>query len=146
MTEGRDRGSVLLLFPAALLVVLTLGAIAVDAGVVFLHQRELAAAAGAAANDAITLGLDPEALRSDGQLIIDPARAESAVVASLARRGVLPHLAHPPVVAVEADRVTVTLTMHADYVIARALPGVGPGRVVSASVTARAVGSPLALP
>lgn len=133
-----ERGSVLLLFPAAFLVVLVLGAIAIDAGVLFLEQRELAAAAGAAANDAATLAVDHDVLRTSGQVVLDPARAEQAVAGSLASRGVLDRLSGPPQVLVDGDRITVSLTARADYVIARALPGTETGRQVAATAGARA--------
>ena len=56
----RQSGSVLMLFPAAVLVVLILGAIAVDASVAFLAKRELNDASAALAND-----LAIEALSND---------------------------------------------------------------------------------
>ncbi|MFP3905895.1 MAG: hypothetical protein ACLFWR_02620 [Acidimicrobiales bacterium] len=139
MTEP-DRGSVLLLFPAAFMIVLVLGALAIDAAAVFLDQRELAAAAGAAANDAATLGLAHKRLRHDGELWLDPVRVTEAVEASLDRRGVLDSLLEPPeIVVLGGSRVEVTLVAHADYVIAPALPGDRSGRTVRATVGADAV-------
>lgn len=135
-----DRGSVLLLFPAAFMIVLVLGALAIDAAAVFLHQRELAAAAGAAANDAATLGLAHERLRHDGEVWLDPVRVAEEVEASLERREVLDSLLEPPeVVVLGGSRVEVTLVAHADYVIAPALPGDRGGRTVRATVGANAV-------
>ena len=51
-----ERGSVLLLFPAAVLIVIVLSAITVDSSIAFLAQRELANATAAAANDAASRG------------------------------------------------------------------------------------------
>lgn len=138
--DRRERGSVLLLFPAAFLIVLVLGAIAVDAGVVFLGQRELAAAAGAAANDAATLGLRTDTLRRDGRIEIDPVAVEAAVVDSLGRRGVLDTLAAPPVVTLDAaGRIEVTLTREVGHVISPALAGSAGATTVRATAAARLV-------
>ena len=53
-----------MLMPAAVLIVILLGSIAVDFAVVFLGQRDLGAAAAAAANNAATYGLDEAAFRA----------------------------------------------------------------------------------
>ncbi|HEX9531019.1 MAG TPA: hypothetical protein VF954_07765, partial [Acidimicrobiales bacterium] len=81
-----DRGSVLLLVPAAVLVLVILGAIAVDSAVVFLGQRELANGADAAANDAATAFSDPAFYRAGGTTAIDSRQATAVVEASLAAR------------------------------------------------------------
>ncbi len=132
-----DRGSVLFLFPAAFLIVLVLGAIAIDSGAAFLRQRELAAAADAAANDAITLAVRDN-LAAGVDPVIDPAAADAAVRASLERRGILYELSAPPRVTVIApDRLEVHVEAVADYVIAPALPGGRDGTPVQATVTVR---------
>ena len=97
---SRDRGSVLMLMPAAVLIVMVLGAIAVDLTAVRLGQRELIAAAGDAANDAVTIGLDEAALRAGEGYRIDAARAEGAVLDALAAKGILDDLAE----AADGDR------------------------------------------
>src|SRR5690606_4452836 len=130
----------LMLFPAAFLIVLVLGAIAIDAGVAFMRQRELAAAAGAAANDAIGVAVDETLTRQAGELRIDPVALERAVLASLARRQILDTLSEPPQVRMLGDdSVEVTLARHADYVIAPALPGERDGVIVHATATATLV-------
>lgn len=123
---GDDRGSALLLMPAAVLVVLVLGAIAVDAAVAFLAERELAAAAAAAANDAATAGLDEDALRRGGGYRLDPALVEAAVARALTARGVDPATAVD--VAVVGTEVRVTLTGEAELVFSPSIPG-GPDAV-----------------
>ena len=104
----RERGSVLLLVPAGLLVLLVLAAIAVDGAVVFLAQRELAGAAAAAANDAAT-GVDEGAFYA-GEVALDGGRAaETAVQAVAARR---PHgvdVVGSPDVVVAGTTVTVVV-------------------------------------
>ena len=129
----------LLLFPAAFLIVLVLGAIAIDAGIAFMRQRELAAAAGAAANDALAIAVEDSVGRGDG-LVIDPAALESAVTLSLDRRGVLDTLTAPPDIAILGpDEVRITLVSRADYVIAPALPGGPDGTPIRATATAHLV-------
>lgn len=120
---GRERGSVLMLMPAAVVVVLVLGAIAVDLSVVHLGKRELVDAASAAANDAVTYGLDETALRNEGAYRLDPGRVRAAVHQSLAGSGVAGELTGIDVQPVGADGVEVTLTMTVEYVFAKALPG-----------------------
>ena len=120
-----DRGSVLALVPAALLVLIVLAAIAVDTTTEYLARRELAAAADAAANDAVTFGLDEARFRETGEFVLDPERAEEAVRRALAARSstVIDRAA----VAVDSDpeegTVTVTLRSSAHLVFSPALPG-----------------------
>lgn len=132
-----DRGSVLMLMPAAILIVLVLGAITVDLTAIRLGQRELIAAAGDAANDAVTVGLDEGELRRGAGYRIDPDRAEVAVLESLYAKGLLDDLAEPPTVIVSGtDTVEVRLTRRVPHVFARALPGGADDELVRATVTA----------
>ncbi len=118
-----DRGSVLMLMPAAVLIVLLLGAIAVDLTAIHLRQRAGISAAGSAANDAVTYGLDQAALRRGDGYHLDPDRVQRAVIDSLDAQGLTDDLAAPPHITITApDTVTVTLDLRADYVFARALP------------------------
>ena len=70
------RGSVLMLMPAAVLIVLVLGAIAVDSAIVYLRQRQAYNVAFDAANDAVGAGVDVEVARAEGEIAYDPARVE----------------------------------------------------------------------
>ena len=136
----RDHGSVLMLMPAAVLIVLVLGAITVDLTVVRLGQRELIAAAGDAANDAATYGLDESALRAGRGYVIDAARAEAAVLASLDAKGLLDRLATPPAVTIADDgTVEVRLVRAVPYVFAKALPGIDHEITVRGTGAARLV-------
>ena len=126
----RERGSVLLLVPAGLVVVFILAAIAVDAAVVFLAQRELVNAAAAAANDAAT-AVD-EGTFYGGAVALDHGRAVTTAVAAVAARRPLGiEIESSPDVAVDATAVTVVLR-------GRVRPPLG-GRVVRMSARARAV-------
>ena len=76
----RDEvGNTLVLFPAALLIVLGFGALALDSATVFLGQRRLVDVAAAVANDALS-AVDPEVFFGQApgavQVPIDPLRAE----------------------------------------------------------------------
>jgi hypothetical protein len=133
-----DAGGTLLLMPAGLLVVLVLAAIAVDLGAVHLGRRDLVHAAGAAANDAVTDGLDEVRLRRGEGYHLDRRRVEEAVRRSLDAQGALDDLTEPAVVVVEGTTVTVTLTGLVEPVFARALPGAGHGTRVRAEASATA--------
>lgn len=135
----RDRGSVLLLVPAGVLVVVVLGSIAVDFAIAFLGEREVATLAAAAANDAVTAGVDDAHLRATGAFRLDPDRVAAVVEATLAASSTEVDL-DPPVVEVTVvdgePAVRVRLTGTIDYVFAPALPGGPEGTKVSASAVA----------
>ena len=156
MTEGRPgerdgRGSVLMLVPAAVLVLVILGAIAVDFSVAFLGQRELTSAAAAAANDASTAIAETRFYRggdagAPGEVVIDQSRAARVVDQALVSRA-------PRGVSVEGVRVDpsggqvcVVLRGRVDYVFARAIPGMTDGAVVHGRATATAVTGPAGSP
>ena len=86
MSGDREHGSVLMLMPAAVLVLMMLGAVAVDAAVVFMAQRELENATAAAANDAAVAALDESLFYECGELGIDTTRAAEVASAALAAR------------------------------------------------------------
>ena len=126
-----------MLMPAAVMIVMVLGAIAVDLSVVRLGQRELIAAAGDAANDAATIGLDEAALRAGNGYHLDPERVREAVADTLAAKGILDDLAEPPSITIDGDRtVTVRLARRVPHLFAKALPGAPDDELVRATVTA----------
>ena len=106
-----DRGSALFLFPVGLVIVLMLGAIVVDFGHAHLARRELSDAASAAANDAVTYGLDQQTLRADGAYRLDPTLARAAVTTSLDRQGLSSALTS---VVVDTQAVEVHLQRRVD--------------------------------
>lgn len=133
-----QRGSVLLLMPAAVLVFLVLGAICVDFGGVYAAQRQLSAAAEGAANDVATRALDLELLYATGEVRLVPARARVVAMRSVAAKG-LDRL--DPVVervAVGGGRVTVTVAGQARYLFAGAVPGGPDGLVLRATAVVTA--------
>lgn len=136
---NHERASVLMLVPAALLVVLVLSSITFDLSLVHLARREALAGAEAAANDAVTGGLDERALRAGEGYVLDPDRVNRVAHRSLAARGLVDRLAEPPRVDRDGSTVRVTLALRVDYVFAPALPGLDHRTVVRASASATAV-------
>ena len=127
-----------MLMPAAVMIVMVLGAIAVDLSAVRLGQRELIAAAGDAANDAVTIGLDEAALRAGNGYHLDPERVREAVADTLAAKGILDDLAEPPSITIDGDStVTVRLARRVPHLFAKALPGAPDDELVRATVTAQ---------
>jgi hypothetical protein len=130
---------VLLLMPAAVLIVLVLASIAVDFGIAFLGEREVASLASHAANDAVTAALDEPHLRATGEYRLDPDRVHDVVRATIAAASTEVELDEPIVDVLVVDglpAVRVELTGRVDYVFAPALPGGPDGADVGASAVA----------
>ena len=132
-----DRGSVLLLAPAAVLIVLVMASIAVDMSLVHLRQRQAHDLAAQAANDAATAAADQTALRS-GAYVVDPAAARRVVAAAVESSELAPNLVGAPDVAVTQEGVEVTIALDADYIFAGVVPGAPDGRTVRARASASA--------
>lgn len=86
LTRRSERGSVMMLFPVAVMIVLLLGALVVDAAIVYLAQRHAHGVALDAANDATGAGLDGGAFRR-GSIEVDARRAEAVAEESVAVSG-----------------------------------------------------------
>lgn len=133
-----EHGSVLMLMPAAFLVLLVLGAIAVDLTAIRVGQRSLLSSATDAANDAVTVGLDETAYREGAGYQLDPEQVRGAVYAVLFAKGILHRLTAAPTIVIHPDRsVTVELRAEVDHIFARALPGISDPVPVRAGATAR---------
>ncbi len=135
--SSRDTGSVLLLVPAGLLVLLVLGAIAVDSAVVFLAERDLSNRTAAVANDVAAASTDDAAFYlHGGEVRLDP-EAVSAYTAGVFGPARLPggYDGWSATAEVDGARVTVTAQAQVHLVFAPAIPGVRR----RASVRARAV-------
>jgi hypothetical protein len=139
--DEADRGSVLMLMPAAVLVLLVLAAIAVDATVLILGEREMADLAGAAANDAAVAALGRDPLYRCGNLDLDWGQAQAAVQrvvagrASDATSGVSAGVASISVVDGRPE-VTVTASGTVDLIFTPAVPGASMSRSVEATASA----------
>ncbi len=126
----------LLLFPAAVLIVIALAAIAVDSSIAFLGERELANATAAAANDAAAQAVSNRAFYEGDRIELDPALVERVAVARA--RGALDAGRHhdlqvearavPPPAAGCAWTVRVTARARVSYIFSAAVPG-GPDSV-----------------
>lgn len=135
MRRVSDRGSVLMLMPAAVVIVLLLGAIAVDAAIVHLRVRQGYNVAFDAANDAAGAGVDPHLLRTSGQLAYDPTRVEAIARQALAASG-RPEIQLVSAI-VDADGVAVTVSVTVEHLFA---PAFGDAARSARTVTARADG------
>jgi Flp pilus assembly protein TadG len=119
-----------LLFPAAVLVMMVLGAITVDFSIAFLGERELAGATAAAANDAAARALSNRDFYQNGVVVLDGAAA-TELATDAVRSALDPERYHDVQVAVGVAPggrgVVVTASAEVDYLFAQALP-VAPGR------------------
>ena len=129
-----------MLMPAAVLVFVVLGAIAVDFAVAFLGEREVSNAAAAAANDAAGAAPDRDRFYTDGAIRLDPRVADRVGRTAVAAAGLddLDDVEVRVEVGAEAPVVTVTVSARVRYVFAKALPGGPDGVRVEASATATA--------
>ncbi len=123
LEKANERGSVLMFMPAAVLILIVLGALAVDFTAVHLRQRELENAADAAANDAAAAAVDQQILRTSGEIVLDPALAAQVIAASVGARNL--DDAAIAGASTSGNEVTVTLTMSVEYIFGKAfgLPG-----------------------
>jgi Putative Flp pilus-assembly TadE/G-like len=137
LVAGGDRGSILLLVPAAFLVVMILASIAVDMSLVHLRQRQAQNLASSAANDTVTAAADHLALR-DGRVQLAQADAEAVVGRIVAASDLAPQVVGAPVVRIRPGAVEVELTVRADYVFASVVPGAPDGTTVAATASATA--------
>lgn len=122
----------LMLMPAAVLIMVILGALAVDHAVVFGTQRELIATAQAVANDAASLGVDVDRLRSYGEVEVDLTAMAAAVDLAM--------LAAQPGTditwGVQGDQVVVELRSEVSLVFSPGVPGAPRVRAITARATA----------
>jgi Flp pilus assembly protein TadG len=136
-----EDGNTLILMPVGVLVLLVLGAIAVDSAVMFSAQREVATVAAGLAND-VAGAIDERRVFDEGRFVIDPARAEQLVATVLANRGDDIRCA----VAVDEDRVQVACEDPAVRLVfapaLQAIPGVTGTVTVRGVSAARAAAGP----
>ncbi|MCY3851032.1 MAG: hypothetical protein OXF75_09575 [Acidimicrobiaceae bacterium] len=128
-----SRGTVLLMFPAALLAMVVLGAIAIDVGYTTVRGRELRAVAASAANDSLA-ALDIEVLRDTGDVVIDESAAHRIVAAAVA----LGPLPDARVVDVDVDGFEIAVTLRLDIELVMA-PALGNLKQVTLTRTERAI-------
>lgn len=137
-----DRGSVLALVPAGFLVLVVLGALAVDSAVAYSGQQQLHDALAAAANDAVGAAVDDRSFYGSGRLTLDPGAVDRTVCATVAAQGGSGLHAVHLYVAVAGDSVRVWGRASVDAVFGRALPGYGQ-RTVRSSAEATLATAPV---
>ena len=125
-----------MLMPAGVLIVLVLGALAVDSAILFLGERELADLSAAAANDAATVALDEASFYRCGRLQLDQGRA-SDVATAVAQARVSDAVSLTAVEVgvrndVDPPEVTVAATGTVRLLFTPALPGSARTRTVRA--------------
>jgi len=137
-----DRGSALMLMPAAVLIVFVLGSIALDFSIVYLRQRQALNLAADAANDAAIEGIDLETFRRTGETVLVDGDGMADVEARYEALATFGDAVDVELVVV--DDVTVTAVVRVDYglVFAGVVPGAGRDRsvVVRATAVADATG------
>lgn len=143
---GTEGGSTLLLFPAAMLIMVALAAMTVDSAIGFLAQRQLQDATAAAANDAATEAVSDRAFYEANRVELSPSAVEAVAIARIhalidqARHHdlVVNAEAIPPEYAGCAWTVRVFASSRVDELFGRAIPG-STGQV---AVHAQSVASP----
>jgi hypothetical protein len=136
-----DRGSVLALVPAGFLVLIALGALAVDSAVAYLGQQQLHDALVAAANDAASSAIDHSAFYGSGSVVISLPAAQQVVCESVLQQHVSQLHQVKLWLAVNGTEVRVIGEAEVDAVFGRAIPGFGT-RHVRAVVDAVATTAP----
>lgn len=131
-----EDGNTLLLMPVGVLVLLVLGAIAVDAAVAFMGDRELANLTAGAANDAAA-AIDEDVLYLEDRVVLDPARVQAVVDAVVAARpddtvemACVPQILPP-------DEVRVTCEGNVPLIFSPAVPGGADAATIQATSVAR---------
>jgi Flp pilus assembly protein TadG len=139
-----ERGSALLLFPAAILIMMALAAMAVDSSIAFLAQRELANAAAAAANDAASRAVSDASFYQQDRIELSAATVEQVAVDRVFS---LVDTSRHHNLSVDAEAlgptapgcawtVRVTATSRVDGLFGRAMPGRSAGTDVRARASA----------
>lgn len=119
-----ESGSTLLLFPAAVLVLFVLAAIAVDLSMVHLARRELMRSAAQAAEDAASL-LDSDAVHRGNFTTVDTERAQDLVRYELSLATLPGAIVGEPRVTTNdsTGEVSVTVSMDVEHVYSNIVPG-----------------------
>jgi hypothetical protein len=142
LKSGDQRGSVLALVPAGFLVLILLGALAVDSAVTYLGQQQLHDTLASAATDAATAGVDNGSFYRTGRVVLDPAQVARTVCLSVRAQNQSGLHDLRMWVAVDGDRVGLEGTATVEAVFGRIIPGLA-RRHVRAEVSAVATNAPV---
>lgn len=151
MASRDERGSVLILVPAAVIVLLMLGSVAVDYSLAYLGQRELRYASAAVADDAASAAISDSSFygrdgHDAGSIVIDDAKVARVLERSLASRQLHGVTITGHEFAVAGNQVCVTLRGRVSYIFARAFPFAPHGTEVVGRSAATAVAGPAGTP
>jgi len=130
----RDEGSVLALVPAVFLVLVILGALAVDSAVTYLGQRQLHDAMVAAANDSVAAAVDDRSFYQQARIVLDPSRVAAVACASVEAQHMSDVHGLRVWVTVGQASVRVRATAVVDAVFGQALPGFGTRSISAAAL------------
>ena len=138
--SSSEHGSALVLFPVAVLIVVLLAALCVDATRTFLGHRELANAAEAAANDAAS-AINRSDYYNESAYLLDAANAATGPVAvgtAAIRARIDDRITNVNVriIRTDATHVRVEITGEVPLIFAKAIPGVRSITTVHASAEA----------
>jgi Flp pilus assembly protein TadG len=130
-----------MLVPAGILVLIILGAIAVDSAVVFLAQHDLENRTAAAASSIAGAAASEAEFYDSGAVVLDPALASAYTDLAFASDGAPTGYVEWSATATTEDRqVTVEARAVVRYVFAPAVPGLRSTATVRARSTATAKG------
>lgn len=126
-TPRSERASALILVPSMTLVLMCLGAIAIDLSLLHGAHRSAHRIVSAAADDAAAM-IDTEELQRSGDLVIDPSRARTIVQAHLDTASLPGRPIGEARVDVDPGAATVTVTVEllVEHVMLRSVPGRAP--------------------
>lgn len=133
-----ERATALMLVPALMLVLLSLGAIAVDLTALHGAHRRAHRVVSAAADDAAGM-LDSRLIQETGELRIDPEAAGAVVTAHLDSASLPGTQIGPTQVTVSDDGTAVLVAVHVriEHVLLPSLPGSDQADIVTVSATGR---------
>ena len=131
-----------MLVPAGVLVLIILGAIAIDSAVIVLAQRDLQNRTAAIGNDAATLALDEAAFYDEGEVVLSPEAVATYTAVAFAPANKPEGYAAWGANAVTTGRsVEVSAWADVSTIFLRALPGLPDVTRVEATSVATAEGS-----
>jgi hypothetical protein len=137
---SNDRGSAMMLVPAAVLVMLILAAIGADLSKMHMARSALEDLSYTIANDISTGALDRDRLRADGTYAIKPdaagrIRDDRTQVATLLPGDTVPSCIYSQDDTTNPLVVTVTCTASAQHFFGRGIPGAGDAMPLVATST-----------
>ncbi|MGB6056925.1 MAG: hypothetical protein WBF71_01575 [Microthrixaceae bacterium] len=133
-----ERGTALILVPTMMLVLLALGAIAIDLSVLHLSHRTVHRVVSSAADDAAGM-IDTRQVQIDGSVRIDSATARRTVAAHLEAASLPGTLQGAPQVEVSGDGLSLTVRVKVEvpHILLRSMPGARRSELLTVSASAR---------